>query len=241
MNLIAKIKTGTLALAMSAALPLWSNASTPSGDNKLTKAETKKGYKLLFDGSDLKGWHNYNKKDVSAKWKVEDGALTLTEKGGGDIITDGEYENFEFEFDWKISEAGNSGIFYLVKEDTAYNVPYKTGVEYQILDNAKASDNKYPSHTAASNYDLIQPSKDYTKPAGEWNHGKIVLNKGHVEHWLNGEKVLEYEIWSETWKEMVAKSKFKSMPGYAKFHSGHIGLQDHGDKVWYKNIKIRTL
>lgn len=238
---VPTIKFKTLVLACLIGMPVLTFSISPGEDNQLSKAESKKGFKLLFDGKTTKGWHNYNKKGISEKWKVENNALCLSEKGGGDIVSDAEYENFELEFDWKISEAGNSGVFYLVKEDTAYNSVWKTGVEYQVLDNEKHSDNKLITHTAGSNYDLIQPSKVVTKPVGEWNAAKIIVNKGKVEHWLNGTKVVEYELWSDAWKELVAKSKFKSLPGYAKFHKGHLALQDHGDKVWYKNLKIREL
>ena len=144
--------------------------------------------------------------------------------------------------DWKISEAGNSGIFYLASEDTIYGRQiWNTAPEMQVLDNQKHPDRKDITHQAGANYDLIKCSKDVTKPVGEYNHVKLVVNNKKVEHWLNGVKVLEYTLLSPEWEELVKKSKFKQMLNYGRMSKGVIGLQDHGDMVWYKNIKIRKL
>lgn len=216
-------------------------STTFAQDNTLSKKEIKSGWVLLFDGKTTSGWHNFKKDSVSSKWKVEDGALHLTGKGGGDICTNGKYADFILELDWKISEAGNSGIFYLGSEDTAYKAIWNTSPEYQVLDNQKHPDRKLLSHQASANYDLIAPPADYTKPVGQYNHTRIKIENGKVEHWLNGKKTVEYTLWSPEWEEMVKKSKFSKFPGYGRNKSGVISLQDHGDKVWFKNIKIKVL
>lgn len=208
------------------------------------KKET--GWKLLFDGKTTKGWHNYGTKDISPLWKVEDGALMLSQKGAGDILTDKEYENYEFELEWKISEGGNSGIYYLVNENPQkYQKGWNTGPEMQVLD-----DDKHPdatkgingNHQAGALYDLIPAGKNkQLKPVGQWNIAKIVVNKGKVEHWLNGAKIVEYDLNSAEFIEMVKASKFAAHPDFAKFRKGRIALQDHGDKVWYRNIRIKKL
>jgi hypothetical protein len=200
-------------------------------------------WKTLFDGKSLDAWRGYNKETLPEGWQIKDGTLTLVGKGASDIITKEEYENFELELEWKISEGGNSGIFYNVVEAPEYKNTYDTGPEMQVLDNERHPDakaGKNGNRTAGSNYDLIPASKP-SKPAGQWNKVKLVVNKGHVEHWLNGTKVVEYQLWSPEWEKMVAGSKFASMPAYGKAKKGHIALQDHGDPVWFRNIRIREL
>lgn len=206
--------------------------------NTLTDAEKAAGFKLLFDGKTADGWRGYKQKTLPSGWKVIDGNLTRV-GGGGDIITDGEFESFELLVDWKVSPKGNSGIMYHVLEgpDTAY----MTGPEYQVLDNDRHADGRNKLTRAASCYALYPATKEVCKPAGEWNHAKIVINKGHVEHWLNGEKVVEYDKGSEEWNKKVASSKFKNWDQFGKPTKGHICLQDHGDKVEYRNIKIRVI
>lgn len=203
-------------------------------------------WKSLFDGKTTKGWHNYGKNDISPLWKVEDGALVMSQKGAGDIVTDKEYENYEFELEWKISEGGNSGIYYLVHENlTKYAKGWNTGPEMQILD-----DNKHPdatkgidgNHQAAALYDLIPANKSkQLKPVGEWNKISIIVNKGKVEHLLNGAKVVEYDLNSPEFLALVKGSKFAPFPEFAKFRKGRIAIQDHGDLVWFRNIRIRKL
>lgn len=204
-----------------------------------------KGWTSLFDGKTTKGWHNYGKKDISPLWKVEDGALVLSQKGAGDIATDKEYENFEFELEWKISEGGNSGIYYLVNENPEkYVKGWNTGPEMQVLDDNKhpdATKGKDGNHQAGALYDLIPATNKQLKPVGEWNVAKIVVNKGKVEHWLNGSKIVSYDLNSSEFAELVKASKFATLPDFAKFRKGRIMLQDHGDLVWYRNIRIRKL
>lgn len=209
--------------------------------NSLTEKEKKAGWKLLFDGKSTSGWRNYLKPSINSQWKVVDGALTLTEKGGGDIITEGEFENFELSLEWKISDCGNSGIFYGVVEDTSYCCVFFTGPEMQVLDDKCHPDNKLENHRAGSLYDMLSPAKNVVKPAGEWNLVSIKINKGKVEQWLNGVKIVEYTLWSDSWNTMVSKSKFKDWKAFGKAKRGHLALQDHGDVVSFRNIKIKEL
>lgn len=213
-------------------------------DNTLSPAEKKAGWVLLFDGKAITHWRGFKKDQVPDSWQVEDGAIALTGKGGGDLITRNQYENYEFTVDWKISEGGNSGIIYNVSEDAQYKATYHTGPEMQVLDNDRHPDakmGKNGNRQAGANYDLIPLSTPAVKPVGQWNTAKVVVNKGQVEHWLNGKKVVTYQLGSPEWEALVKGSKFASMPGYGRIKKGHIALQDHGDKVWYKNIKIRPL
>lgn len=209
--------------------------------NALTDAERAEGWRLLFDGSTTDGWRNFKASDLNPAWQVEDGTLTLTEQGGGDIVTEETFENFELAIDWKISEGGNSGIFFNVVESDEYDAVFETGPEYQILDDENAADNDDPTHLAGANYDLHAPSDDVVRPAGEWNTTRIVVDDGRVEHYLNDVMIVEYELWTDAWREDVANSKFADMDGYGQARSGHIALQDHGDRVWFRNIKIRPL
>ncbi len=185
-------------------------------------------------------WRNYLKNTLSSNWKNEDSMLVLT-PGGGDIVTKQEYENFELEMDWKISEGGNSGLFFYVVESDTLEAVYHSGPEYQLLDNERHADAKIRKHRTGDNYDVQQSSVETVKPAGEWNHTRLVVNNGHVEHFLNGEKVVEYDLWTPAWEDSVAQSKFAELPAYGKAKSGHIALQDHGDEVWFQNIKIKEL
>lgn len=185
-------------------------------------------------------WRGFKKADLPSGWQVLDGALTRVGPGG-DIITREQYESFELTLDWKISPGGNSGIFFHVVEDSANNYVWSTGPEMQVLDNRGHADGKTPNTSAASNFALHAPSQDVTKPVGEWNSARLLVDGPHVEHWLNGVKVVEYELWSDDWKQRVQASKFKSVPGYGSARSGHIALQDHGDWVAFRNIKIRRI
>ncbi|MBT1711917.1 DUF1080 domain-containing protein [Fulvivirgaceae bacterium PWU5] len=212
--------------------------------NKLTAAETKAGWKLLFDGTSTKGWKVFNGKSDGTAWKVADGALYLdasTKEGRGDLITAGEYENYEFSYDWKIAPNGNSGLLFNVVEDPKYSAVYVTGPEMQVLDNNGHPDAKIHKHRAADLYDLIACSEETVKPAGEWNEARIISNKGKYEFWLNGKKVVTFTMHDAAWDEMVAASKFKSMPDFGKTKKGHFALQDHGDQVWFRNLKIKEL
>ncbi|OIR05052.1 hypothetical protein GALL_128680 [mine drainage metagenome] len=215
-------------------------------------AQTKKqnGWVSLFDGSSTKGWHSYGKSTAGSAWKAENGTLHLDAskkdgwqiKDGGDIVSDEEFENFHLKLEWKISKDGNSGIIFLVHEDTAkYKYVWFTGPEMQVLDNAGNEDGKIYKHHAGDLYDLIACSKETVKPYGEWNLAEIIVNKGKLELRLNGTTVVKTNLWDDNWKKLIAGSKFKSMPGFGIFHKGKIALQDHGFDVWFRNIEIKKL
>lgn len=207
--------------------------------NTLSDAEKKDGWVLLFDGKDAsEHFRGYKKDKLPEQWVVEDGALCR--KGGGDIITKEKYESFELKIDWKISEGGNSGIMFKVQEGNG--PPYKTGPEAQIQDNVKGKD----PQKAGWMYQLYAADKDTTNPAGEWNSFVLKCQKTpkgtfKCEHWMNGEKYVEYEIGSDDWKAKLAKSKFANWEGFGTSDSGHICLQDHNNLVWFRNIKIKVL
>jgi hypothetical protein len=220
-------------------LMLMAILSMTTQDNTLTEDEKKAGWKLLFDGKTTDGWKGYKKDKPGAGWQVVDGVLTLTKGGSGDICTVEEFADFEFVVDWKVAPKGNSGIMYRVAETRG--APYETGPEYQVLDDAGHGDGKNPITSAGSIYAVYPPAKKVVKPAGEWNTTKIVAKGTRIEHWLNGEKVCEAEIGSEDWNAKVAKSKWAKVATYAKEPKGKIDLQDHGDKVEYKNVKILVL
>ena len=206
--------------------------------NSLTDAEKAAGWRLLFDGKTTSGWRNYGKPAISAGWTVQDGALTRT-GAGGDIITTDEFKNFELSIDWKIEIGGNSGVFYRASEDT--DAIYWNAVEMQVLDDAKHPDGQNRITSAGAAYDLYPSPAGHVHPGGEWNSARLIVTGNHVEHWLNGFKLLEYELGSPDWNSKVAGSKFKPYPRFGKNAQGHIGLQDHGNVVAFRNIKIRVL
>ena len=217
-------------------------ASPDSAVNVLTAAEKADGFELLFDGTSIGGWHVFNKKSDGSAWKVQDGTIHFDKSGsGGDLISEKEYGNFHLKLDWKVDTAGNSGIILFVKEEPKYEHSWHTGPEMQVLDNGRHPDSKIIKHRAGDLYDLITSSPETVKPALEWNHVEIISKDGNLEFYLNGTKVVQTTLWDDAWKKMLANSKFKDMPDFGKFKSGHIGLQDHGDRVWYRNIKIKSL
>lgn len=211
-------------------------AQTPP--NTLTAKERAAGWKLLFDGKTTNGWRGYRKKTMPDGWQVRDGALVRASRAG-DIVTEQQFDNFELQFDWKVTKGANSGVFYRASEE--YPEVYESAPEYQVLDNGGHPDGKSPKTSAGSNYALDAPVRDVTKPVGEWNHGRIVVDGHHVEHWMNGVKLLEYELNSRKWKEEVAASKFKQWPAYGTLSKGYVALQDHGAEVAFRSIKIRPL
>lgn len=213
-------------------------------ENTLTQSEKDEGWQLLFDGKSMENFKGFRKDEVPSAWQVEDGAIAFAGGGAGDLITKDQYKNFELSIDWKISEGGNSGIMYHVSEDTAYHNTYNSGPEMQVLDDERHPDAKAGvngNRQAGALYDLIPLSTPAVNPAGQWNMARLLVKDGHVEHWLNGKKVVEYEIGSPAWDSLIQQSKFAPMKGFGREGQGHIALQDHGDKVWYKNIKIRVL
>lgn len=206
--------------------------------NTLSAAEKDAGWKLLFDGKTTDGWRGYKKDACPAGWKAVDGALVRA-AGAGDIVSKDEYGSFELTLEWKVSPGANSGIFYRVTEDE--DSVWKTGVEMQVLDNAKHHDGRNPLTSAGSCYALYAPSKDVTAPVGQWNALKLVVDGNRVEHWLNGTKIVEYGIGGEDWNKRVAASKFNTLPKFGKAEKGRLALQDHGDHVEYRNIKVREI
>jgi hypothetical protein len=196
------------------------------------------GWRALFDGKTTAGWRGYRQKTMPEGWTVVDGALTRSGKGG-DIITVDQFGDFELEVEWKIAPGGNSGVFYRVPEQDV--VIWHDAPEMQIIDDAGYKGPLKPAQKAGANYDLNPPLHDATRPAGEWNQSRIIARGNHVEHWLNGTKVVEYELDSADWTERVKASKFAEYPDYGKARRGHIGIQDHGDGVAFRQIRIREL
>lgn len=219
----------------------------------MAKAETevqKEEWKVLFDGSTFDGWHEYKKENVSEYWKIEDGAMVFNppkdrKKGESyNLISDNEYTDFALTIEWRIAEAGNSGIFWGIKELEELKQPYETGPEIQVLDNDKHPDGKNDiSHQAGALYDMVSPSEDVTKPVGEWNLCEITINHktnmGIVV--LNDVEILNFPVNNPEWGAMVSKSKFADWEHFAKYSTGKIGVQDHGDIVAFRNIKIKEL
>lgn len=209
-----------------------------AGANTLSAQERADGWQLLFDGQSLDAWRGYQLDDVPSGWVARDGKLTRVGPGG-DIITRDTFGDFELVAEWRVEPGGNSGIMYRGDESADYF--YKTAPEMQVLDDAGHADGASPLTSAGSVYALYPAPPGVVQPAGEWNHVRIVADGAHVEHWLNGEKVAEYEQGSDEWNRRVAESKFQQWPGFGTVMEGHIGLQDHGDLVEYRNIKIRPL
>lgn len=216
----------------------WKDMST---HNVLTEKEKADGWKLAFDGKTSVGWRGFKKdKFPDAGWSVNDGLLIHEAgKGGGDIVTADEYGDFEFACDWKAAKGANSGIIYRATEDHDY--PWQTGMECQILDDANHADGKKPQTRAGTLYDLVACAVDVSRPPGEWNHARIIVKGTHIQHWLNGFKVVDIDMASEDYKKAHAASKWPGMPDFGKRAKGHIALQDHGDEVQFRNIKVKKL
>ena len=242
-------------------------ASCGGNANKAAEAEEDANTIVLFDGSSLEGWRGYGKDHVPARWSIEDGCLKFSGSGGGEAQT-GEggdliyaaqkFKNFELELEWKVSKGGNSGIFYLAqeikKEDGSYEPIYISAPECQVLDNENHPDAKLGvdgNRQSSSLYDMIPAKPQNSKPAGEWNKVKIMVYKGTVVHFQNDVAVGEYHLWTPQWTEMLQASKFSEEKWPVAFnllnncggenHEGYIGFQDHGDDVWFRNIKVKVL
>ncbi len=214
-------------------------------DNALTAEEQAAGWQLLFDGQSLKGWRTYGKPGTGADaigsgWKIENGMLKkLAGVKGGDIITEKKYTDFEFTWEWRLEKDANNGIKYMVTEAR----PQAPGYEYQMLDDNSGKWKKlHAKALTASFYEVLPPAADKPlKPAGEWNSSRLVVQGNQVEHWLNGKKVLAYELGSAAVKAGVADSKFKKYPDFGTKLTGHLMLTDHNDEAWYRNLKLREL
>ena len=227
------------------------NNPCSTADNTLTDAEKAAGWELLFDGKSMDNFRNYKKQSLGKSWVISDNAIHLNSvkkddggwqaADGGDIITNDTYKDFDLQLEWKISACGNSGVMFNVKEADNYDYVWLTGPEMQVLDNTCHPDTRFRTHRAGDLYDMIETKYVTVKPSGQWNKARIMSKDGKVEFWLNGYKTVEFEMHTDQWKEMVANSKFKDMPDFGTMTEGHISLQDHGDKVWFKNLKIRKL
>ena len=233
------------------ALTMTTGAQTPA-DNTLTAAEQEAGWKLLFDGKTLDQWRGFKMETLPPGWTAEAGALvhtppvrdpqTNTRPRTRDIVSADQYSDFDFKFEWQLAPAppaGNSGIMFYVTTEGAET--YFSGPEYQLLDNATHPDGKNPLTSAGSCYAIYAPTRDATRPIGQWNESRIVINKGKAEHWLNGEKVVQYDMNSDEWKAKVLGSKFKEWPIFGVARRGHIAIQQHGAKVAFRNLKILDL
>lgn len=248
------LRTLTVLAISSLSFAACSSSKKASGDsaapNTLSKQEVKDGWQLLFDGSSTKGWHTYGKTEVGSAWQAVDGTLHLDASkkdkwqtvGGGDIVTNDAYENYHLKLEWKISKDGNSGVIFDVQDEPAkYEYVWHTGPEMQVLDNDGHPDGKIFKHRASNLYDLVPSTSEPVKPVGEWNLAEIIQNKGKLEFKLNGVTVVSTSIGDDAWRALIAGSKFKSMPDFGKFQYGKLALQDHGNDVWFRNIKIQKL
>ena len=232
--------------------------SAATRPNTLSASERAAGWTLLFDGTTLNGWRGLGRDTVpTAHWVVERGAIRKIPSGtiprqadgqplaGGDLMTADTFSDFELSFEWKVAPGANSGVKYNVSE--AFSLANAgnhaaLGFEYQVLDDDRHEDGKLPSHRSAALYDMIEPNaQKQLRPVGEWNRSSIVFRGNHGEHWLNGAKVVEFELGTARMDSLVAKSKYRTIPGFAERRRGHIVLQDHGDEVWYRSIKLRRL
>lgn len=218
--------------------------------NTLSEEEKTAGWELLFDGTNLNGWKRYNHDTIGPLWIVQEGVLVCNGSGlgegsgshGGSLMTTRQFGNFELSVDWKITPGGNSGILYHVVESPEYHADYETGPEYQLMDDAGWKGDLKPAQKVGSNYDMFEaPETKKVMPVGEWNTSRIVYNNGHVEHYLNGEKTVEFEEGSADYEERYKKSKWVEFPAWNKSKTGAISLQDHGANVYFRNIKVRAL
>jgi len=233
-----------------AAVAIAAGACQPK-DNTLTEAEINDGWELLFNGKDMTGWRNYNGTELTNGWSVVDGCIQAPgdgSDGSGYIVTDRKFENFELSWDWKLTHGGNSGMLYHVLENPYFKVPYVTGPEYQLIDNEGWEEDNAPDklqewQKLGVDYAMHLPDYSVMKvnPQGEWNNSKIVFDNGHVEHWINGVKIIEFEAWTDEWFELKHSGKWADATEYGLASEGVICLQDHGSPASFKNIKIKEL
>lgn len=229
-----KLALPAVGLVLAACAP-----ATPQADTPLPAAmAASDSFVPLFDGRSLAGWRGFRSATPPAGWVAQDGELRRV-AGRGDLLTARQYADFELELEWKVGPAGNSGVFYRVQE--VGDATYHSGLEMQVLDDAGHADGKNPLTSAGALYGLYAAPRGVVKPAGEWNRARIVVAGDHVEHWLNGQKVVDAELWSPDFTARHARSKFTQWPPFAKARTGHIALQDHGDPVSFRNIRIRPL
>jgi len=224
------------------AFSFYAELEKDSKPNSLTQKEERNGWILLFDGKASQGWRGYNLGKFAPSWKTEDGCLTMTSTGGQedqDIITEKAYHNFALSLEFKLNRGANSGIIYQIKEDPKYKFPFETGPEFQIIDHENWPDPLEDWQILGANYAMYPPLARPYKAVGEWNHALLVVDGNHVTQLLNGKLVVEYEKYSEDWKQRRNSGKWAAYPDYGKFDEGPISLQNHGTKVWFRNIKIK--
>ena len=223
---------------------LYSEIDKAAPVNTLAESEAKAGWQLMSNGTDFTGWHGFNMKGIPDCWTIEDGCFTMTTTGGAesqDIVTDKVYKSFALYAEFKLDTAANSGIIYHIAEDKVYKFPYETGAEYQVIDHENWPDSLADWQICGADYAMHPPKVRPYKPIGEWNQAFLVVNGNKVTHMLNGEVVVEFEKYSDEWNQLRNSGKWSSFPDYGKFDEGHISLQNHGTKVWYRNVKIKEL
>jgi len=236
-------KLNYLSILISAFVAISCNSVDKKENNTLTKQEIKDNWELLFDGKLMDSWEIFKTSAPVTGWKIVNGEMQNSGVGsdhGGDIITKNEYENFELNLEWKVAPQSNSGIFYHVQTGVT-NAIYESGPEYQLIDGKGWPDHIEANQYSGSNYAMQAPVDTEVKPVGEWNKTRIIVRNPHVEHWLNGKKVVEYDLWSDEWKARKEAGKWKDAPYYGIAKKGHIGLQDHGGLTSFRNIKIKVL
>lgn len=217
----------------------------PTSNNSLSAEEKAAGWQLLFDGNDInRNWRGYKQENAPTKWVIDDGAIFFNpdvDGSNGDIISREQYSEFEFSLEWKVAPGSNSGIFYHAVESDAYEFPYETAPEMQVLDNDGHADGQFAQHRAGDLYDLMESRVENVKPVGEWNKVLIVIKGNQLEQWQNDELVISTTMWDDNWAALIADSKFPAWPDFGTSKIGHLALQDHGDPVWFRNLKIRPL
>ncbi len=247
------LKTFLVATAIAAGCAV-SGMALAQESNTLSAQEKADGWQLLFNGKNLDGWHSYLEKAPGKDWKVQDGAILLEKNKGGDekdfidLVTDAEFEDFDFKVEWKMSPCADSGIMFYVHESPEYQETYETGPEMQIADLAcTVPDSRVLYQRSGDIFDLISSDVERVNEAGQWNQFEIVSSKGHLQLFQNGHKVIETTLWNDDWKKLVAHTKFAKMPGFSRYRKGHISLQGNEDKgeepirLWFRNIKIKKL
>lgn len=231
-------KMKSIALAIVMALPV---SAVP---NQLTPQEKKDNFQLLFDGKSLEGWRTFKLEKPNPQWQVENGNLTLASGGGGDLISEKKYRDFDLRWEWKISEQGNSGVMWRVSE--SFDYPYDSGPEFQILDSFRKEGHRYTAELNRGNiagalYDLVPGKPEWSRPVGEWNESRIVVKGSRITFYLNGTCTVDVDSGTPAWTTMLSRSKFKDWPHYNREKTGHICLQDHGDSVSFRTIRIKSL
>lgn len=212
--------------------------------NSLSEKEQAAGWTLLFDGNSMNGWHGYNMDSIPSCWTIEEGCITMDKAGGAesqDIITDKIYKNFILSVEYKLTPEANSGIIFQIKEDPKYQYPYETGPEFQVIDDEGWPDPLEDWQKNGGNYAMYPPTGNQNKPIGEWNQAILIVDGNHVTQYLNGGKIAEYEKYSDDWTQRRNSGKWSDYPDYGKYDEGNIALQNHGTKVWYRNIKLKEL